>query len=106
MDDALRIAAHDILRASGHDYLGAGHPRGADAVDDDAETLEVLIHDLYGVDQGRQHHDGRAMLVVVEDRDVEILLQPLFDLEASRGRDILQVYAAESRGQILDGLYY
>ena len=46
------------------------------------------------------------MLVVVEDRDVQILLQPLFDLEAPRGRDILQVYAAECRRNVLDGLDY
>ena len=46
------------------------------------------------------------MLVVVEDRDVQILLQPLFDLEAPRGRDVLQVYATERRRQVLDRLHY
>ena len=46
------------------------------------------------------------MLVVVEDGDVQILLQPLFDLEAPRGRDVLQVYAAERGRQVLDGLDY
>ena len=39
---------------------------GADAVGDDAEAFDLLAHDLDGVDQGGQHHDGRAVLVVVE----------------------------------------
>src|ERR687894_2716186 len=42
----------------------------------------------------------------MEDRDVEILIQPFFDLEAPRGRDVLQVYAAERGRQVLDGLHY
>ena len=37
------------------------------------------------------------MLVVVEDGDVERLLQPLLDLEAARGGDVLEVDAAEGR---------
>ena len=44
------------------------------------------------------------MLVVVEDRNVEVLAQPLLDLEAPGGRDVLQVDAAEARGQVPDGL--
>ena len=39
--------------------------------------------------------DRRAVLVVVEDRDVERLLQPALDLEAARRRDVLEVDAAE-----------
>ena len=42
-------------------------------------------------------HDRRTVLVVVEDRDVEQVLEPLLDLEAARGRDVLEVDAAEAR---------
>ena len=41
------------------------------------------------------------MLIVVEHRDVETLLQRLLDLEALRGLDVLQVDAADRRGQHL-----
>ena len=37
------------------------------------------------------------MLVVVEDGDIERLLQPVLDLEAAGGRDVLEVDAAEGR---------
>src|SRR5215210_1703965 len=106
VDDALRIAADDVFRAGGHDDLGAGHPRSADAVHDYTKVLHLLAHDLEGVDQGGQHHDGRAVLVVVEDGDIELFFQTLFDLEAPRGRDVLEIYAAEGGGQVLDGLDY
>ena len=41
------------------------------------------------------------MLVVVEDGDVEVLLEPLLDLEAAGGGDVLQVDAPERRGDVL-----
>src|SRR5215216_1589547 len=94
VDNALRVAADDVLRARCQDDLGARHPRGTDAVHDYAEALDLLAHDLEGVDQSPQHHDGRTVLVVVEHRDVQIFLQALFDLEAPRCRDVLKVYAA------------
>ncbi len=49
--------------------------------------------------QGRRHHDGGAVLVVVEDRDGQTLLEALLDLEAARGRDVLEVDATEGRRQ-------
>ena len=39
-----------------------------------------------GVHQGGEHDDRRAVLVVVEDRDVEPVPQPALDLEAARAR--------------------
>src|SRR4029450_13201890 len=54
--------------------------------------------------QGGQRHDGGAVLVVVEHGDVEQLLQPLLELEALRGGDVLAVDAAEGGGDAADGL--
>ncbi len=45
--------------------------------------------------QGGEHHDRRAVLVVVHDRAVERLDQPAFELEAARRRDVLEVDRAE-----------
>ncbi len=42
------------------------------------------------------------MLVVVEDRDVELVLQPLLDLKAARRGDVLEVDPAERRRDQLD----
>ena len=48
-----------------------------------------------GVAQRGQHDDRGAVLVVVEDRDRQRLVQPALDLEAARRRDVLEVDAAE-----------
>ncbi len=42
------------------------------------------------------------MLVVVEDRDLHLLLEPVFDLEARRSGDVFEVDAAEGRLHQLD----
>src|SRR4030095_12548969 len=41
-----------------------------------------------------------------EDRDVELLAQPLFDFEAPRGGNVLEVHAAEARRDQFDRLDY
>ena len=62
-----------------------------------------LADDPQRVGERRQHHDGGAVLVVVEDRDVEQLPQPGLDLEAARRRDVLEVDAGEDRCDHLHG---
>ena len=47
--------------------------------------------------------DGRAVLVIVEDGDVQLTLQGLFDLKALRALDVLEVDAAEGGGDGLAG---
>ena len=87
-----------LLHAGGQQHLRAGDAGRADARDDDLEIVHLLADDLQRVDQGGEHDDGGAVLVVVEDRDVERLAQPLLDLEAARRGDVLEVDAAEGRG--------
>jgi hypothetical protein len=58
---------------------------------------ELLADDPQRVGQRGQHDDRGAVLVVVEDRDVEQLAQPALDLEAARRGDVLEVDAAEDR---------
>jgi hypothetical protein len=55
--------------------------------------------------EGRQYYDRRPVLVVVEDGNIQLLLEPLLDLETPGGRDVFQVYAAEARGYILYRTY-
>ena len=50
--------------------------------------------------EGRQDHDSRPVLVVVEDGDIQLLLEPLFDFETPGGRDIFKVYATEAGGYV------
>jgi hypothetical protein len=51
-----------------------------DAVHDDLHVANFLADDLERY-QERENDDRRAVLIVVEDRDVEFLFQALLDLK-------------------------
>ena len=67
------------------------------------DVADALPGDLQRVQERGAGDDGRAVLVVVEDRDVQRLLQPPLHLEALRRLDVLQVDAAERRRHGGDG---
>ena len=67
------------------------------------DVLHLLAHHAQGVDEGSGDDDGRAMLVVVEDGDVQLTLQRLLDLEALGAFDVFEVDAAEGGGDGLAG---
>ena len=64
------------------------------------DVLDVAAGELQRVDQAGGGDDGGAVLVVVEDRDVDQLAQPLLDDEAVRRLDVLEIDAAEGRPEI------
>ena len=105
INHAARIQHDDMLRlnAQGDIKLAAGDGRGAGAIDDHAQPFQRLIHQARGVDQGGAGDDGRAVLVIVKDRDIQLGRQPLLHLKAGRRGDILQVDAAEGGGHRFDG---
>ena len=70
--------------------------------EDEPHVGHLLLHELQRVDHRAQHDHRGAVLVVVEHRNVEVTLQALLDLEAPRGRDVLQVDAPENRRDGLD----
>ena len=78
-------------------------PAAPDPAHDDLAVGELLADHAQRVAQRAEHDDRGAVLVVVEDRDVEQLAQPRLDLEAARRGDVLEVDAAVGRGEDLDG---
>ena len=79
----------------GEQHLRDGDAGCAHARDHDPHALESLADDLERVVQrGEDDHRG-PVLVVVEDGDVELLAQPLLDLEAARRGDVLEVDSPE-----------
>ena len=81
--------------------LEAGDAGGAGAVDDELAVLRDRGPvSSSGVDQAGGGDDRRAVLVVVEDGDVEQLLQPLLDDEAVGRPDILEIDAAERGAEV------
>ena len=67
------------------------------------DILHLFAHHAQGVDERSRHDDGGAVLVVMEDGNVQLTLQRFFDLEALRAFDVLQIDAAEGRGDGLAG---
>ena len=80
-------SAPTMLRDAGvGEDLGDGHAGRAGAGDHDPQVGHVLVDDLQRVlERGQRDHRG-AVLVVVEDGDVEARPQPLLDLEALPAR--------------------
>ena len=97
VDDALRVAENDVLarHAERAQELEAGDASGACAVDDKLEVLDRAARQLERVQEASGGDDGRAMLVIVEYRDIEQFLQLLFDDEAVGSLDVFEVDAAE-----------
>ena len=90
------VAADHVPDAGVEEDVGDGDAGRADAGHDDPDVLDPLVDDPERVQQRREHDDRGAVLVVVEDGDVELGAQPLLDLEAARRRDVLEVDAAEA----------
>ena len=95
------------LDAQADHQVQAGDGRRAGAGDGDLHLADVLAHQFQAVEQRRGRDDGGAVLVVVEDRDVQPLAQLLLDVEALRRLDVLEVDAAQrglQRGDDVDQL--
>src|SRR5690606_7635659 len=102
VDDAVDVGDDDVAgtgRAQQTQDRGAGRAR---AGEHDPGGGDVLLHDAQGVAQRGDDDDRGAVLVVVEDGDVQLLAQTVLDLEAARGGDVLEVDAGEDRGDRLD----
>ena len=99
VDDALGVAEDDVVRLEAErlQELDRGDARSARAVDDELRRLDVAPGEVERVDEPRRRDDRRAVLVVMEDRDVHELAQALLDDEALRRLDVLEVDAAEGR---------
>ena len=104
VDGALAVGGHDVGDAGVEQDLGDGDAGGAGSSDDHADVGHGLVDDLEGVLQRGQRDDRGAVLVVVEDGDVERRLEALLHLEAGRCGDVFQVHAAEDGGDALHGL--
>ncbi len=91
MHGARPIETDDVFHACRKQDLRTRDARGSDAGDHHPERLPVAVGETERVDQARQDHHRSPVLVVVEDRNVELGVKPALDLEAAGGRDVLQI---------------
>ena len=99
VDDAGQVGHPDVLarHAELDQQAEAGERRGAGAGGDELDLLDLLAADLQRVQHAGADDDRRAVLVVVEDRDLHARAQRALDVEAVRRLDVLEVDAAEGR---------
>ena len=74
----------------------ASDRRGAGAVHHQFGFAQFAAGEMTGVDQAGGSHDGGAVLIVMEDRDVHELAKALLDDEAFRGLDVFEVNSRRS----------
>src|SRR5574338_425872 len=105
IDDAFAVKGDDVLMAHAEllDQRNAGKPRGARAIDDDIDVLEPPAGQIAGVQKTSSGDNGGAVLVVVENWNVEVVPQSALDDEAFGALDVFEINAAEARTDIADG---
>jgi hypothetical protein len=86
------------------DQRGDPEPGGAEADLADDGLVQALADLATGGDRRAEAHDRGAVDVVVHDGLGKTLDQPPLDLEAGRRGDVLEVDAAEARGDPHDGV--
>ena len=69
----------------------------APAPDMTIRTSAIRLSTTRSVERASVHHDGRAVLVVVEHRDVQLLAQPPLHLEAARSEMSSRLIPASRR---------
>ena len=102
VDDAVDVGRDHVHRPGS---LEQAQDRGAGRTGprhDDPDPRQLLVHQPQSVEQRSQDHDRRAVLVVVEHRDVELVAEAALDLETPRRGDVLEVDAGEPRRDRLD----
>src|SRR5471032_2898908 len=99
VDHALAVAhfQQGFVQAQRDQQVQAGDRRCTGAGDGYFDFIDILAYQFQAVQDAGRDDDGRAMLVVVEDRNVHALAQLLLDVEAVWRLDVFQVDAAEGR---------
>jgi hypothetical protein len=104
VDHALAVEDDGVLGLHAHGFHQGqrGQARRAGAGQHHLDVFHPTAGDLACVDQAGGRDDGGAVLVVVEHRDVQQILQLALDDEALGGLDVLKVDAAEAGPEVLD----
>ena len=102
VDRTLGIARNDVGNACGHQHFGDSNTCSTSAGDNHSQVCHVFADDLERVVQRCERHDRSAVLIVVEDRNVELSAKPVLNFESGWGCNVLKVDVAEYRGDALD----
>ena len=104
-DDTARVEHEHVLTlCAERDIELRTHDGGSSGTAyDNLNVLNLLSCHFEGIDEAGAGDDGRAVLVVVHDGDVEALLQTVLNIKALRGLYVLKVNAAKRWSNLLYG---
>ena len=102
VDDASRVTYEKVLFLSSITFyqLKACNASSTSSIADYLDIFDVFLGDLEGINEASEAYNSSAVLVVVENRDLHLLLQLFLDVEAVRGLDVFQVDTTEGRRQM------
>ena len=100
----LEVGADDASDPEGEQEFGYPHSRRTQTDDPDDGLVEHQAGIPKGIEQGCQGYDSGTVLVVVHDRDVEGVVEGVFDFETFGGGDILQLDGPEGGGDVPYGV--
>ena len=105
INHAFAVKRDDVLvwHAELFDQRDAGEARSAGAVHHNLHVRKLPARQLARIEQTGRCDNRRAVLVVVENRNVEFIAQSTFDDEALGAFNVFEIDAAESRPNIADG---
>ena len=97
VDHAVLVDDNDIVvrHADALDQLQNRQSRGAGPHQADFQVAELAAGNIAGVQKRRRRDDRRAVLVVMEDRNIQLFTKLALDLETLGRADILKIDAAE-----------
>src|SRR5262249_17813999 len=106
VDHALGVAQNEVLgRESDRlEQFEAGDPGGAGAIAYEPRGPDIASGQVERIDQPGGRDDCGAVLVVMEDRNIEQFAQLLLDDEAFRRPDVLEIDAAPALAQELHAI--
>ena len=91
-----------FLRAQCTVKAGTGDGRGTGSVHNNLDLRDIFAYQFERVEQRGGADNGRPVLVVVHDRNIELLFQAFLYFKALGRGYVLQVYAAKGRFQNFD----
>ena len=99
IDHTLGVAHDAVVMTRAHRFqqFETGDTRRPCPVEHDTYIFDLLAGNAQRVDQPRSADHRRPVLIVVEDGDIHLFLQALFDDETFRGLDIFEVDTPEGR---------
>jgi hypothetical protein len=80
----VNVNADDALHSGGFEDLGARRTSCTHSGQTDLYFAGLLVYNTQRIEKSREDDHGGSVLVIMEDGDVELGSQTLFNLEAAR----------------------